>query len=50
MDCAPPALPGGDGGPQHNPLLGRKLCALDHEVCLIAPQLAAPYRKGGQHM
>ncbi|QIE29639.1 IS110 family transposase [Caballeronia sp. SBC2] len=29
---------------------GRKLRALGHEVRLIAPQLAAPYRKGGKHV
>jgi transposase len=28
----------------------RKLRALGHEVRLIAPQFAAPYRKGGQHV
>jgi len=29
---------------------GRKLRALGHEVRLIAPQFAAPYRKGGKHV
>ncbi len=28
----------------------RKLRALGHEVRLIAPQFAAPYRKGGKHV
>ncbi|EIM95310.1 transposase [Paraburkholderia hospita] len=28
----------------------RKLSALGHEVRLIAPQFAAPYRKGGKHV
>jgi transposase len=29
---------------------GRKLRELGHEVRLIAPQFAAPYRKGGKHV
>jgi len=38
-------------GVQRSPLLGRASCArLGHEVRLIAPQFAAPYRKGGKHV
>jgi hypothetical protein len=49
MVCEPRAVLGRHGSVQRSPLLGAQ-AALGREVRLIAPQFAAPYRKGGKHV